>query len=156
MVAFGFGEILGGPVLGFIIDKKGNRAATLANLIMIFTETVLVLLFLYFNEYTWLAFAMAFMWGFQDSANNTHTSEMLGYEFDDNARPYAIDNFVESIGCFIFEIFESFVGTRRQYMIYNLIVGMLGLLLNSMTLFVNFREHNSDQQSPAKISLQVD
>lgn len=85
MVSFGVGEICGGPLLGLIIDKKGNKAATLANIIMIIAQTVFVLLFLYYNEYNWLAFAMTFLWGLQDSANNTHTSEMLGYEFNDKA-----------------------------------------------------------------------
>lgn len=64
MVSFGVGEILGGTFLGIIIDKKGNIAATFANIIMISVQTVLVLAFLYVNEYNWLAFAMTFMWGF--------------------------------------------------------------------------------------------
>jgi predicted MFS family arabinose efflux permease len=85
MVAFGVGEICGGPILGYVIDKKGNRAATLTNIIMIIIHTVFVMLFLYYNEYNWLAYLMTFFWGVQDSANNTHTSEMLGYEFEDNA-----------------------------------------------------------------------
>ncbi|MFS8160083.1 MAG: hypothetical protein ACMG6E_07715 [Candidatus Roizmanbacteria bacterium] len=85
MVAFGVGEICGGPILGFVVDKKGNKAATVTNMIMISIQTMFVLLFLYFNEYNWLAYAMTFTWGVQDSANNTHTSEMLGYEFSDKA-----------------------------------------------------------------------
>ena len=32
-----------------------------------------------------LAFLMTFAWGFADSANCTHTSEMLGFEFDNNS-----------------------------------------------------------------------
>lgn len=56
---------------------------------------------------------MAFLWGLQDSANNTHTSEMLGFEFDNNSEPYSIDNLVESAGTFVFEIVEAFVNGRR-------------------------------------------
>lgn len=139
MVAFGVGEICGGPILGYVIDKKGNKAATFTNIIMITTQTVFVILFLYYDEYNWLAFAMTFLWGVQDSANNTHTSEMLGYEFEDSAQPYAIDNFVESIACFAFEIFESFVGNRRQYMIFNLVVGILGIFMNATTFLFKFK-----------------
>ena len=69
--------------------------------------------FLAVNQYGWLAYVMAFLWGLQDSANNTHTSEMLGFEFDSNSEPYSIDNLVESCGTFVFEIVEAFVKGRR-------------------------------------------
>ena len=64
MVAFGVGEILGGLFLGQIIDKIGNRAAAVANIVMIITQTIITLTYLYIFEYNWLAFGMAFMWGF--------------------------------------------------------------------------------------------
>lgn len=32
MTAFGVGEMLGGLLIGFVIDSKGNKIATLVNL----------------------------------------------------------------------------------------------------------------------------
>ncbi|MFS8160082.1 MAG: hypothetical protein ACMG6E_07710 [Candidatus Roizmanbacteria bacterium] len=43
------------------------------------------------------------------------------------------------MACFIFEIFESLVGNRRQYMVFNVVVGGLGILMNAVTLLVKFR-----------------
>lgn len=134
MVAFGVGEIIGGLFLAQIIDRVGNRAATYANIVMIILQTCITLLYLSIFEYNWLAFAMAFMWGFQDSANNTHTSEMLGFEFDSNTQPYSIDNLVESVGVFVFDIGEAFVKGRKAFLIFNLIVGILGVCFNATTL----------------------
>jgi hypothetical protein len=87
---------------------------------------------------------MTFMWGFQDSANNTHTSEMLGFEFESNSAPYSIDNLVESVGVFIFDIIEAFVSGRKGFMIYNLIVGILGVLMNACTLLFKFKPHHTE------------
>ncbi len=36
MATFGVGEMMGSLIIGFIIDKVGNKAATLANITMIF------------------------------------------------------------------------------------------------------------------------
>lgn len=144
MVAFGVGEMLGSMLIGIIIDKKGNRAAIVTNLILIFTQTVFTLAFLTVNEYNWLAFIMAFLWGLQDSANNTHTSEMLGFEFDNNSEPYSIDNLMESCGTFVFEIIEAFLSSRRGYMIYIFTVGVLGLFMNSCTFLFDFKENHKE------------
>lgn len=84
MTALGVGEMMGGFFIGFIIDKVGNRAAVYSNLVLIVIQTVFMLLYLYSNTFGWLAFAMTFTWGFQDSANCTHTSEMVAFEFDDS------------------------------------------------------------------------
>lgn len=75
---------------------------------------------------------------------------MLGFEFDDNARPYAIDNFVESMGCVVFEIFEAFVGNRRQYIIYNLLVGFIGIAFNAVTLTFKFKPMVQKHFTPLK------
>ena len=37
--------------------------------------------FLIVNEYNFLVFLTTFMWGFTDSAVNTHSQEILGFEF---------------------------------------------------------------------------
>ena len=92
MVALGVGEMVGGLFIGLIIDHFGNRMAAVANIVLISIQTFLTLYYIIVYEYSWVAFVMTFVWGFADSANCTHTSEMLGFEFESNSRPYSIDN----------------------------------------------------------------
>lgn len=57
---------------------------------MIVLQTILTIWFLIVQKFNFLAFAMAFMWGFQDSATNTHNQEMMGFQFENNTEPYAV------------------------------------------------------------------
>lgn len=41
-----------------------------------------------------MVFGMTFIWGFADSGVNTHVSEILGFEFENNVEPYSICNLV--------------------------------------------------------------
>jgi predicted MFS family arabinose efflux permease len=63
MVAFGVGEMLGGLLIGQVVDRVGQKAAILTNVFLIALQTGVTLIFLYIFEYNWLAFAMTFMWG---------------------------------------------------------------------------------------------
>lgn len=49
MTAFGVGEVLGGLFIGQIIDRFGNRVAAVCNICLITTQTIVVIVFLYFN-----------------------------------------------------------------------------------------------------------
>lgn len=85
MVALGVGEMIGGLFIGQIIDRYGNKKAAIANVVLILIQTGITIIYIVIYEYSWLAFLMTFSWGFADSANCTHTSEMLGFEFDNNS-----------------------------------------------------------------------
>lgn len=63
MTALGFGEIIGGLFIGWIIDTKGSQMAVVVNVILVTFSTTSVLSFLYINEYNWLVFLMTFAWG---------------------------------------------------------------------------------------------
>ena len=83
MVALGVGEMLGGQLIGQIIDFKGSKAACVANALLMVILTASTLTFLLRNEYNMAVFISTFMWGFQDSAVNTHSQEILGFEFQE-------------------------------------------------------------------------
>lgn len=102
MCIFGVGEVIGGPISGFIIDRRGSRFLAVVNVILVFITLLVTLAFLIINEYNILAFLMTFMWGFQDSFVNTHCYEILGFEFDNNSEPYSIFNLTLSLGVVIF------------------------------------------------------
>ena len=81
MVALGFGEIIGANLQGIIIDRIGTRPTCIINVILILFATMFVLNFLHVNKFTYFAFVMTFMWGFQDSAVSIHLNTILGFEF---------------------------------------------------------------------------
>jgi len=91
---------------------------------------------------------MTFAWGFQDSANNTHTSEMLGFEFESNSQPYSIDNLGQAIGVFVFFIIEAFVYGQKPYIIFNFACGVLGVIMNLTTLGFDFKPRVQDMEEP--------
>jgi predicted MFS family arabinose efflux permease len=73
MVLFGVGEVLGCFFIGAIIDKLGSKLAVVVNLIIIVAMTSVSIAFIVIYEFNALAWIMCFLWGFQDSAVNTHT-----------------------------------------------------------------------------------
>ena len=73
MVLFGVGEILGCFYIGFIVDRYGSKVATVHNLVIILIMGGLTFAFIITYKFGALAFLMCFMWGFQDSAVNTHS-----------------------------------------------------------------------------------
>ena len=84
---------------------------------------------------------MAFMWGVEDGAVNTHCLEMLGFEFDDNTLPFSIFSMFEAVAVFIFQIIQSFVDDNpRSYGTYVLATGLLGAVMCGMTFFFDFRK----------------
>lgn len=71
-IAFGVGEILGCFFIGWVVDKFGSRKAAWVNVGICLVMTIVTLAFLLVNRYGALAYIMAFMWGIEDSATNTH------------------------------------------------------------------------------------
>ena len=94
MSVFGVGEVFGCFFIGFIIDKFGSKRATLVILGIIVVMTGFTFAYIGVWKFGPLAYLMCFMWGFQDSAVNTHASEILGFEFDEVTEPFSVYNCV--------------------------------------------------------------
>ena len=92
MVAFGFGEIIGGLGHGVIIDKLGSKMSCLVNALVILTMTGVTLTSIIQLEYNVTTFAMCFMWGAVDGVINVHTFQILGFEFDNPAGAFSCFN----------------------------------------------------------------
>ncbi|TNV71880.1 hypothetical protein FGO68_gene9607 [Halteria grandinella] len=152
MVAFGFGEIFGGLSIGQVVDRKGSKFASLVNMGYVLFTIALTLLYLNSPSYGFLVFFMAFMWGVEDGAVNTHCLEMLGFEFEDNTEPFSIFSMFEAFAVFIFQILQSFVGDNaHSYGQYVGLTGILGGIMCGATYFFDFKEHKSSgshQQVP--------
>ena len=63
MVAFGFGEVIGGLLLGFFIDIYGSKKASLLNVLIIIILISVTLISIMQERYNWITFAMCFFWG---------------------------------------------------------------------------------------------
>ncbi|TNV83138.1 hypothetical protein FGO68_gene17752 [Halteria grandinella] len=135
MVCLGIGEIVGSLTIGRIIDKMGNKVCSLITLALIAIQTLLTVWFIYSWTFGPLVFAMTFVWGLQDSVVNTHMSEVLGFEFEDNTRPFSVFNIVQSITVFCFLVVEAYVNTRSQYYSFNILCGILGMLMCGLMFF---------------------
>ncbi|CDW77194.1 major facilitator superfamily protein [Stylonychia lemnae] len=140
MVLFGVGEILGCFFIGFIVDRKGSKVATIFNLVIILIMGAVTITFIEVYKYGALAFIMCFFWGFQDSAINTHSQEILGFEFDNNSEPFSVYNILQCVACFIFQIIESAVNDQDDYRWYTIMVTGLGFIFCGMPFFFDFHE----------------
>ena len=79
MVALGVGELIGGQIIGQVVDRWGSKKASLVNVLLMVIQTAVIMAFLINDTYGWLAFATAFFWGLQDSALCTHSQQILGF-----------------------------------------------------------------------------
>lgn len=111
---------------------------------LVFITVVLTLIYLHTKEYGFFVYLVAFMWGVEDGAVNTHCLEMLGFEFDDNTEPFSIFSMFEAVAVFLFQIIQSFVddadGSGTNFAIYVAITGVLGSLMCGVTYFFDFKE----------------
>ena len=63
MVSLGVGEILGAISMGYFVDRVGPKKGSFINVTLIILQTLVVILYIYLDKYSWLAFLMTFMWG---------------------------------------------------------------------------------------------
>jgi predicted MFS family arabinose efflux permease len=64
MVGFGLGEVFGGFLIGWIVDRYGTKAAILTNLLTILLMFGVTSAFIEVNQFNALAWIMCFLWGF--------------------------------------------------------------------------------------------
>ena len=102
MIMFGIGELLGCFFIGYIVDKFGSRPASYVNIVIMGSMGANTVLYCLKYEFGVLAYLMCFLWGFQDSAINTHSQEILGFEFNNNSEPFSVYNILQCIACSVF------------------------------------------------------
>jgi predicted MFS family arabinose efflux permease len=73
LIFFGIGEILGCFAIGWFVDHMGSYKACYVNLGIMTVMGFFTVLYAIIFKFNALAYLMCFLWGFQDSAVNTHT-----------------------------------------------------------------------------------
>jgi predicted MFS family arabinose efflux permease len=102
MISLGFGEILGSILMGMSVDHFGPKKATLMVLVLVILQCLVVVLYIWLDYYSALAYFMTFMWGFQDGCLSIHVDAILGFEFESNSEPFSVDVLFESTCVFFF------------------------------------------------------
>lgn len=72
MVNFGVGEIIGGLMMGFFIDKFGSKCASVKNIVLVLVMVVITYGAIFVGQFNYLSFMMTFIWGYMDGALNIH------------------------------------------------------------------------------------
>lgn len=98
----GLGEMISGPVMGFIIDKLSSRIGVLVNLVTIVASGIVSFWQIRRNKYDWVTYVYTFVWGFSDGAITTHAQTMMGFEFDNASDPFSIFTSVQAVAVFSF------------------------------------------------------
>jgi hypothetical protein len=86
------------------VDKISQRAGVVFNLITIVNQFVFSYITIVRNTYDWTSFIFAFSWGFQDGCVETHSYQMMGFEFNSASDPFSIFNSVQAFAVFAFSI----------------------------------------------------
>ena len=153
MAVFGLGEMAGAMCIGQIVDRLNSKVAALFNALVILMTVVLTELFLYpaHPSYSYLAFVMAFAWGFQDGSSNTHCLQMLGFEFtaenEPSTVPFAIFSMLEAVGVFVFQVIQSFVEDQQTYRVYIGVMGVVGAISCGYTYWFPFKEKRANKNN---------
>lgn len=78
---------------------------------------------------------------------NTHSQEILGFEFDNNSEPFSLYNILQCISCFIFQLIEAEVNDQTAYLIYTIVVGVIGFICVLLPYFFKFREEKAHSEA---------
>ena len=101
MVAFGFGEVIGGYLHGLIIDKLGSKRTCYVNTSIMTITVASCLVSINNGEYNYLSFIMCFCFGWSDGVTNTFMFQMMGFEFENPSDPFSVWNIYQGISEFL-------------------------------------------------------
>lgn len=78
----GVGDALGGPLMGFFIDKITTKYSNFITLIVTIATGSVIYINMTELRYDYLSFLMCFLWGLQDAFINVINLRMMGFEFE--------------------------------------------------------------------------
>ena len=107
MISLGFGEIVGGLVVGKVRDTIGNKPCIIFQILLVAASMFSILFFNNQNNFDYFpAYLMCFLWGTQDSGTNCFINCILGFEFDSKILPFGVFKFVQSLFIFVFQLVQ--------------------------------------------------
>ena len=93
-------------------------------------------------------YTFTFSWGFMDGVVNTHTQQLLGFEFETSQDPFSVFTSVQAFATVIFQLSQTAINTDsgESLQIYTGIVCCIGVVLCSFTFFFDFRYNKAGGQ----------
>ena len=64
MISLGVGEVIGGILMGILVDRIGSKKCCLINVCNIAFTVMITAIYIHKDNYNGLAFFMTFLWGF--------------------------------------------------------------------------------------------
>ena len=90
--------------MALVVDRVSSKAGVYVNLINIVLVWLASFLMIRENHEGFLVYFFTFSWGFMDGAVNTHTQQMLGFEFETSQDPFSVFTSIQAIGTVIFQL----------------------------------------------------
>ena len=100
----GVGEMVGSLLMGQIVDKLTNKLGCITNMINVILVWLISFEMIRVEEPGFIVYLFTFAWGFMDGAVNTHTTQILGFEFDTAQDPFSVFTFVQALGTVAFQL----------------------------------------------------
>jgi MFS family permease len=150
LVLFGVGEIVGCFFIGMVVDKFGSKIATVVNLLNITAMIGVTIAFIIQFEFNYLAWIMCFLWGVCDSAVNTNTQELIGFEFDNNSEPFSVFNTIQCIANLTCQLIISTLHGQKAYFILTVACGAVAFLSCGLVFYFPYREIKSNKSAAAQ------
>ena len=99
--------MVGSLIMGQIVDRISNKAGVVTNIVNAIIVWIFSYLMINKNQNGILIYTFTFSWGLMDGAINTHTQQMLGFEFDTSQDPFSVFTSVQAIGTVIFQLSQA-------------------------------------------------
>ena len=103
----GVGEMLGSIFMGLVVDKISSKFGCLVNMINVVIVWAISFMQIQVNKDNALVYAFTFIWGFMDGAVKTHTTQILGFEFDTASDPFSVFTCIQAIGTVMFQLIQG-------------------------------------------------
>lgn len=152
-IFFGIGQALSGLAMGKLIDITSSKQACIYNVFVMLLVTAASIFNLQRLEFSWLSCLTLFIWGFQDGMVNTHSFQMLGFEFETQSDPFAIFTLVQGIAVFIFQNIQGQLNTEdpEQLKLYTYVNNSLGIVCLFSCYFFDFRKTSNPATNVSQI-----
>ena len=107
MIAFGFGEMFGGYIMGVFIDNLGSKVGSVKCIILCILTTAITYISIDVNEYNYVSYTMCFFWGYFDGCINIHCLQIMGFQFVSKSEPFAVFNIVQGLTIFLMQVLQG-------------------------------------------------
>ena len=142
LVFLGVGEVIGGILEGFLIDKCGNKPAIIINILVIVSAILTACYNCWQLRFGYMSYAMTGLWGLVDASINIFTFRMLGFEFESKSIPFGTFGFIQGVTVFMCDTILTMLDDKnwKHLMGFSAGVGIMGVFAWVLLLTFPFKK----------------